>query len=276
MLFAIHQNVDEAVTNLPRGSKCACMKTFAPNGAPPRERAVTSTREANGQTNHAARKGRVVVGLYQQMKMIVLHAEVHDAKPPPRSGGEPPPQGCKHDGRAQTGQTPRPAQRDVHGVPLAMPWAGAMGFAVMGSPGPARGARLKRQRELPSSFHWRGVLITYRYANCNLKKIGDDALLIIGRVRSPCVREKKWTPTSSGRARSPDFSISVEARSPSHESHCVARAVRWGRGSGVPRNSALALGFGPADSAKSTLSRRLGAGATAMLERERGSTRSVP
>jgi hypothetical protein len=100
MLFAIHQNVDEAVTNVPRGSKCACMKTFAPNGAPPRERAVVRAREANGQTNHAARKGQVVVGLDQQMKMIILHAEVHQAKPPPRSGGEPPPQGGKHDGRA--------------------------------------------------------------------------------------------------------------------------------------------------------------------------------
>ena len=55
------------------------MKTFAPNGAMPRERAVTSAGEANGQTNHAARKGRVIVGLYQQMKMIVLHAEVHHA-----------------------------------------------------------------------------------------------------------------------------------------------------------------------------------------------------
>ena len=83
MFLAIHQDVDEAVTNLPRGSKCACMKTFAPNGAPPRERAVTSARETNGQTNHAAREGRVVVGLDQQMKVVVLHAEVHDAKPPP-------------------------------------------------------------------------------------------------------------------------------------------------------------------------------------------------
>ena len=93
MLFAIHQNVDETVTDFSRASKCACVKTFAPNATLPPECAVTSTREANGQTDHAARKGRVVVGLYQQMKMIVLHAEVHDAKPPPRSGGESPAQG---------------------------------------------------------------------------------------------------------------------------------------------------------------------------------------
>src|SRR5687767_8927093 len=149
MLFAIHQNVHETVTNFSRGSKCACVKAFAPNGAPPRERAVTSAREANGQTNHAARKRQVVIGLYQQMKMVVLHAEVHDAKPPPRSGGEPPPQARKHDGRAQTRQTPRPAQRDMHGVSVAMPRASAMGFAVMGSPGPALGSRRKWQCELP-------------------------------------------------------------------------------------------------------------------------------
>ena len=154
VLLAIHQNIDETVTNFSRGSQCACVKTFAPNGALPRERAVKSTREANGQTNHAARKGRVIAGLYQQMKMIVLDAEVHDAKPLPRSGGEPPPQGRKHDGRAQTGQTPRPAQRDVHGVSVAMPWAGAMRFAIMDGPGPTRGGRPKRQCELPCSFHW--------------------------------------------------------------------------------------------------------------------------
>jgi hypothetical protein len=158
MLFAIHQNIDETVTNFSRGSKCACMKTFAPNGAPPLERAVTSAREAYGQTNHAARKGQVVVGLYEQVKMIVLHAEVHDAKPPPRSGGEPSTQGRKHDGRAQTGQTPRPAQRDVHGVPVAMPWAGAMGFAIMASPGPTRGGRAKWQCELPCVFISAGYL----------------------------------------------------------------------------------------------------------------------
>ena len=120
MLFAIHQNIDETVTNFSRGSQCAGVKTSAPHRAPPHERAVTCAREANGQTNHAARKGRVVVGLYQQMKMIVLHAEVHDAKPPPRSGGEPTAQGRKHHGRTQTGQTPRPAERDVHGVSVAM------------------------------------------------------------------------------------------------------------------------------------------------------------
>jgi len=167
MFLAIHQNVDETVTNFSRGSKCACVKTFAPNGALSRERAVTSACEANGQTNHAARKGQVVVGLYQQMKMIVLYAEVHDAKPPPRSGGEPSTQGRKHDGRAQTGQTPRPAQCDVHGVPVAMPWAGAMGFAIMASTGPTRGGRAKWQCELPCGFHGRGVFVTYCFYNCN-------------------------------------------------------------------------------------------------------------
>src|SRR5687767_7986635 len=100
MLFAIHQNIDETMTNLSRGSKCACVETFAPNGATSHERAVTSPREANGQPNHAARKGQVVVGFYQQVKVIVLNAEMHDAKPPPRSGGEPSTQGRKHDGRA--------------------------------------------------------------------------------------------------------------------------------------------------------------------------------
>ena len=175
MLFSIHQNIDKTVTNFSRSSQCAYVKTFAPNGAPPRERAVKCAREANGQTNHPARKRRVVVGLYQQMKMIVLHAEVHDAKPPPRSGGEPAAQGRKHDGRAQTRQTPRPAQRDVHGVPVAMPWAGAMGSAIMGSPGPTLCGRPKRQCELPCSFHWRGVFVTYCFATFNLKSRRPNA-----------------------------------------------------------------------------------------------------
>jgi hypothetical protein len=153
MLLPIHQNIDEAVTNFARRSKCARVITFAPNGALPRERAVKSAREANGQTNHAARKGSVVVGLHQQMNVIVLHAKVHDAKPLPGSGGEPPPQGRKHDGRAQTGQTPRSADRDMQGVSVAMPWAGAMGFAIGRGPGPTLGGRPKRQCELACCSH---------------------------------------------------------------------------------------------------------------------------
>ena len=159
MFLAIHQDIDEAVTDFSRGSNRARMKTFAPNGALARESAVTCACEANGQTNHPARKRSAIVGFYQQMKMIVLHAEMDDAKPPPRSGGEPPPQGRKHDWRAQTGQTPRPAQRDVHGVPVAMPRAGAMGFAIMSRPGPTLRGGPKEQCELRSSSHGRGVFV---------------------------------------------------------------------------------------------------------------------
>jgi hypothetical protein len=173
MLFAIHQDIDEAVTDFSRRSKRARMKTFAPNRALSVEHPVTGAREAHGQTNQPARKGGVIVGFHQQMKVIVLYAEVDDTKPPPRSGGESLAQGRKHDGRAQTGQTPRPAQRDVHGVPVAMPRAGAMGFAVMASPGPTRGRRPKWQCELPCSFHSRGVFVTYCFANCNLKSGGE-------------------------------------------------------------------------------------------------------
>jgi hypothetical protein len=153
------------------------METFAPNGAPPLERAVTSAREANGQTNHAARKGQVVVGFYQQVKMIVLHSEMHDAKPPPRSGVESPAQRRKHGGRAQTGQTSHPTQRDVHGVSVAMPRAGAMGLAIMGSPGPTPGDRLKRQWELPCGFHWRRVFVTYCFFKFQSIKAGAARLL---------------------------------------------------------------------------------------------------
>ena len=152
------------------------MKAFAPNRALPVEGAVTGAREAHGQTNHAARKRSAIVGFYQQMKMIVLHAEVHDAKPPPRSGCQSPAHGRKHDGRAQAGQTPRPAQRDVHGMPVAMPWAGAMGFADMGSPGPTRGGRPKWQCELPCSFIGGRVFVTYRLSNCNRKSDGERFL----------------------------------------------------------------------------------------------------
>jgi hypothetical protein len=83
MLLTIHQNINQTMTNFSRRSKRACVKPFAPNGAPPRDGAVISACEAHDQANHATRKGRVVVGLYQEMKMIVLHGEVHDAKPLP-------------------------------------------------------------------------------------------------------------------------------------------------------------------------------------------------
>ena len=144
------------------------------------------------------------------MKMIVLHAEVHDAKPPPRSGGEPPAQGRKHDGRAQTGQTPRPAQRDVHGVSVAMPWAGAMGFAIMGRAGPTLGGRPKWQCELPCGFHWRGVLVTYCFANCN-RKTGDERLLTIARSLDHARMRRMSAPSSAGPARPP----------------CTRRRNRW-------------------------------------------------
>ena len=57
----------------------------------------------------------------------------------------------------------------MHGVSVVMPWAGAMGFAIMGNAGPTLGGRIKRQCELPSGFHWRGVLVTCCYASFNLK-----------------------------------------------------------------------------------------------------------
>jgi hypothetical protein len=152
------------MANFSRRPKCSRVKAFPPNGAPARQHAVNSACEAHGQTDHPARKRHVVVGLHEQVKMIVLHAEVHDAKPPPRSGGEPPAQGRKHDGRPQTRQMSAPAQRDVYGVPRAMPRTGAMRFAIEGRPDQLLAAsRRKGQCELPCCSHWRGVLITYHF-----------------------------------------------------------------------------------------------------------------
>jgi hypothetical protein len=126
---------------------------------------------------------------------------------PPRSTGEPAAQGREHEGRAQTGQTPRAAKRDVHGMSVAMPWAGAMGFAVIGSPRPTLGGRPKRQCDLP--FHWRGVFVTYYYTNCNRITHATNGLLTIGAF----ARVKMLAPSSAGPARSGAPRSPVDAHS---------------------------------------------------------------
>jgi hypothetical protein len=59
------------------------MEPSAENSAAATEHAVVCPRKPNDEPGYAAREGRSVVRLDNQMGVVVLHAEMHDAEPRP-------------------------------------------------------------------------------------------------------------------------------------------------------------------------------------------------
>src|SRR5262245_34975304 len=83
MLFRVHDDVDKSVPHLARRRERPGVEAIVPN--PPRttEHAIDCAREANRHSHEPAGKRALVVGLHEQMQMVLLHRKMHDTKPRP-------------------------------------------------------------------------------------------------------------------------------------------------------------------------------------------------
>jgi hypothetical protein len=80
MLPAVQQDVDERVPNLTRRSQRAAVISVGPDVPGTSEPAVDCLRESDPESLHPAYEGPRPVRLDQQMDVVRLHGELHDAK----------------------------------------------------------------------------------------------------------------------------------------------------------------------------------------------------
>src|SRR5205809_1137873 len=76
VLLAIHQYVNQGVAHRPRGGERPGMVAIPPHGPVPAERAVRRPRHADGKAPDAAAERPLVVGLDDEMEMVILDAEL--------------------------------------------------------------------------------------------------------------------------------------------------------------------------------------------------------
>ena len=81
VLPAIQKHVNDRVAHCSRGGERPCVITVSPDGAAPPERVVDRARHADSEAPEAAAERPRVVGLNDEMEMVVLHTEVRDPKP---------------------------------------------------------------------------------------------------------------------------------------------------------------------------------------------------
>jgi hypothetical protein len=81
VLAKIQENVDQGMPHLARGSEGPRMVSVAEHVALAVSGAIDSPREANREPRYSARKRYLVGSFCDEMKVIGLHGELHDAKP---------------------------------------------------------------------------------------------------------------------------------------------------------------------------------------------------
>ena len=120
------------------------MIPLPPHGAAPAEGAVDRPCHADGETAEATTERPRVIGLDDQMQMIVLHAELQDAEAAVGGRGEGTEKG-REDPRGAEAPDNRPrAQGDVQGVRGGVRWPGSVrdaGAVPRGGFAPAPGRR---------------------------------------------------------------------------------------------------------------------------------------
>src|SRR6267142_2738524 len=83
VLASVHQHVDEAIAYFSRRTKRPRVKSFGPHPAASMHHAVERASETNDEPRHPARQRDLVVGLDQEVDMVVLHGKMENAKPGP-------------------------------------------------------------------------------------------------------------------------------------------------------------------------------------------------
>jgi hypothetical protein len=81
VLAKIQKDVDKSVADFARGAESSSMIAVGEDLALADECSVDRVRETNGDSCHPTGKSDPIVGFYDQMNVIGLCGEMHDAKP---------------------------------------------------------------------------------------------------------------------------------------------------------------------------------------------------
>src|SRR5262249_53960382 len=117
MMFPVLKHVDDCMPGRARRRESARVVAFGEYSAAAAQDAVNRAGEPNREPLEAARENIGVVGLDQQVDVIGLHREMHDAEPFARSPPETAPQ-HRESRLPKGGQLRSDAQRDVRGMGL--------------------------------------------------------------------------------------------------------------------------------------------------------------
>ena len=123
VLSAVHQYINQRVTDGAWRSKRPRVVAVRAHGTVPAHGAVHRARQADGQAADAAGERGAVIGLGDQMHMVVLNTVVNDAEPTPRRSGQRSSDTREHARGPQAADDRPRAKGDVHGM------AGVMGRA---------------------------------------------------------------------------------------------------------------------------------------------------
>jgi hypothetical protein len=116
----VEKNVNQSIAHFAGRAQFPRVEPSAQDGSAATEHAVVCPRKANGEPGHSPREGRTVVRLDNEMGVVVLHAEMHDAEPRPCRRGECSPQLTEASLFAHTGQKPPATQRHMNRMAATM------------------------------------------------------------------------------------------------------------------------------------------------------------
>ena len=80
MFLEVVEYVGERIAYLPRRPEHARVVTITPHAPGATERAIDGLRHADGESLDTAPEPRRLVRFYQQMQMVILHAEMKNAE----------------------------------------------------------------------------------------------------------------------------------------------------------------------------------------------------
>ena len=126
MLAEIEDNINDGIPYFARRGESARVITTRPERALSLQNAIDRPRHADGDTCHASGERQLVVGLDDEVYVVALYREVHQAKPGPSRPRERPANGGKNRLPAQTRKGASDAKRDVNWLPSMVRRARAM------------------------------------------------------------------------------------------------------------------------------------------------------
>ena len=126
MLASVAQDIHERVPDLAWRPEIMAMVAVAPDAPAADQEAIQGARGPNAETPHARRERPCVMGLDDQVEMVPLHRKVHDAKVGTLRGPDGARDGVEETRCAEGRKIRARPQRDVNGVAIEVPRAGAV------------------------------------------------------------------------------------------------------------------------------------------------------
>jgi len=127
VLLVIHEHVKKAVSNLARPGEFPRMIALFPHATAAAKGPIDGPRKSNREAAHSARKARFVVRLHDEVDVIALDGEVHDAKFRARCVADTCSYGRKYGSGSQDADFVRGSHGDMNGMRRLVQWASAMG-----------------------------------------------------------------------------------------------------------------------------------------------------